>query len=52
MLSSGTGGVAEMRGAVTAYDETNPLYGFLKYRRRNVLVKYLPEGCSRLIQGA
>ncbi|CAG9942086.1 unnamed protein product [Clonostachys rosea f. rosea IK726] len=50
LLSSGTGGVAEMRGAVTAYDETNPLYGFLKYRRRNVLVKYLPEGCSRLIQ--
>ncbi|CAH0044153.1 unnamed protein product [Clonostachys solani] len=50
LLSNGTGGVAEMRGAVAAYEETNPLYGFLKYRRRNVLVKYLPEGCSRLIQ--
>ncbi|VUC34142.1 unnamed protein product [Clonostachys rosea] len=50
LLGNGSGGVAEMRGAVSAYEETNPLYGFLKYRRRNVLVKYLPEGCSRLIQ--
>lgn len=40
-----------MRNAVTEYDETSPLYGFLKYRRRNVIIKYLPEDCSRLIQG-
>lgn len=40
-----------MRNAIGSYDETKPLYGYLKYRRRNVLVKYLPEDCSRLIQG-
>lgn len=40
-----------MRNAVSAYDDTSPLYGFLKYRRRNVIVKHLPEDCSRLIQG-
>lgn len=52
VLGTGSGGIAELRKAVADYDETNPLYGFLKYRRRNVLIKYLPEGCSRLIQGA
>lgn len=51
VLGKGNGGVTEMRKAVADYDETNPLYGFVKYRRRNVLIKYLPEGCSRLIQG-
>lgn len=51
ILSKGNGGITEMRNAVAAYEETNPLYGYLKYRRRNVLVKYLPEDCSRLIQG-
>ncbi|KAM4062318.1 prolipoprotein diacylglyceryl transferase [Hirsutella rhossiliensis] len=50
LLSRGNGGVVEMRNAVLDYDETSPLYGFLKYRRRNVIVKHLPEDCSRLIQ--
>ncbi|POR37619.1 Uncharacterized protein TPAR_02180 [Tolypocladium paradoxum] len=50
LLSRGNGGIVEVRNAVTEYDETSPLYGFLKYRRRNVIIKYLPEDCSRLIQ--
>ncbi|RCI07564.1 hypothetical protein L249_1628, partial [Ophiocordyceps polyrhachis-furcata BCC 54312] len=50
LLSRGNGGVIEMRKAVADYEETSPLYGFLKYRRRNVVVKYLPADCSRLIQ--
>ncbi len=41
-----------MRNAIDEYDETSPLYGFLRYRRRNVIIKYLPEDCSRIIQGA
>lgn len=40
-----------MRNGIANYEETSPLYGFLKYRRRNVIIKYVPEGCSRLIQG-
>lgn len=52
LLSNGNGGEAELRSAVVEYEEPSPLYGFLKYRRRNVIIKYLPEGCSRLIQGA
>lgn len=51
MLGRGNGGIVEIRNAISEYDETSPLYGFLRYRRRNVLIKYLPEDCSRLIQG-
>lgn len=51
LLGRGTGGIAEVRNAVAQYEDTSPLYGFLRYRRRNVIIKYLPEDCSRLIQG-
>ncbi|KAF5024895.1 hypothetical protein F66182_3017 [Fusarium sp. NRRL 66182] len=50
LLGRGSGGVVEVRNQVAEYEETSPLYGFLRYRRRNVLIKYLPEDCSRLIQ--
>ncbi|KAF7547533.1 hypothetical protein G7046_g8973 [Stylonectria norvegica] len=50
VLSRGNGGIVEIRNKIAEYDETSPLYGFLRYRRRNVLIKYLPEDCSRLIQ--
>ncbi|KAK1827938.1 hypothetical protein QBC39DRAFT_163954 [Podospora conica] len=50
LLGRGTGGIAEVRNAVAQYEDTSPLYGFLRYRRRNVIIKYLPEDCSRLIQ--
>ncbi|KAI6784769.1 uncharacterized protein J7T54_007862 [Emericellopsis cladophorae] len=50
ILSHGTGGIGEMRNAIAEYEDSSPLYGYLKYRRRNVLIKYLPEDCSRLIQ--
>lgn len=51
LLGRGNGGIPEVRNAIAEYEETSPLYGFLRYRRRNVLIKYLPEDCSRLIQG-
>ena len=38
--------------AVAQYEDKSPLYGLLLYRRRKVLVKYVPEGTSRLLQGA
>ncbi|KAH8129119.1 hypothetical protein LI328DRAFT_163220 [Trichoderma asperelloides] len=50
LLDKGNGGITEIRNAVEGFDEESPLYGFLRYRRRNVIVKYLPEDCSRLIQ--
>jgi len=51
LLDRGNGGVIEVRNAVAQYEEKSPLYGFLRYRRRNVVIKYLPEDCSRLVQG-
>lgn len=51
LLSRGTGGVPELRAAVEAYEEISPLYGFLQYRRRKVVLKYVPEGTSRLLLG-
>ncbi|CAK7205745.1 hypothetical protein SEUCBS139899_008524 [Sporothrix eucalyptigena] len=46
----GTGGIVEVRNAIAQYEEASPLYGFLRYRRRNVIIKYLPDNCSRLVQ--
>ncbi|ETS75509.1 hypothetical protein PFICI_12453 [Pestalotiopsis fici W106-1] len=46
----GKNGIVEMRNAIAEYEEPSPLYGFLKYRRRNVILKYQPDDCSRLIQ--
>jgi len=51
LLGRGNGGVVEVRNAVAEYEEKSPLYGFLRYRRRNVIIKYLPDDCSRLVQG-
>ncbi|KAI1808461.1 hypothetical protein F4811DRAFT_240170 [Daldinia bambusicola] len=50
LLDRGSGGIVDIRGAIAKYEEVSPLYGFLKYRRRSVLLKYQPEDCSRLIQ--
>ncbi|CAN8097461.1 unnamed protein product [Discula destructiva] len=50
ILARGTSGVVEMRSQIEQYEEPSPLFGFLRYRRRNILVKYTPEDCSRLIQ--
>ncbi|THC98154.1 hypothetical protein EYZ11_002378 [Aspergillus tanneri] len=50
LLDRGTGGVPEVRNTIDGYEEVAPLYGFLQYRRRKVVLSYLPEGLSRLIQ--
>ncbi|CCU75115.1 GPI-anchored cell surface glycoprotein [Blumeria hordei DH14] len=50
LLEQGNGGVTEIRNAIANYEEPSPLFGFLRYRRRNVVIKYVPEDCSRLIQ--
>ncbi|KAI8627369.1 hypothetical protein F5Y19DRAFT_465858 [Xylariaceae sp. FL1651] len=50
VLDRGNGGIVEIRNAIAKYEEPSPLYGFLRYRRRNVIIKYIPENCSRLVQ--
>ncbi|KAF3385175.1 hypothetical protein F1880_002598 [Penicillium rolfsii] len=49
LLDRGTGGVPEVRSTIDNYNETSPLYGFLHYRRRKVILRFMPEGLSRLI---
>ncbi|KAI1422832.1 hypothetical protein F5Y12DRAFT_786469 [Xylaria sp. FL1777] len=50
ILDTGNGGISDIRNVIAEYKEPSPLYGFLRYRRRSVIVKYIPENCSRLIQ--
>ena len=44
------GGVAEVRSAITKYEEKSPLYGLVQFRRKKVILKYVPDGTSRLLQ--
>ncbi|QIW94858.1 hypothetical protein AMS68_000376 [Peltaster fructicola] len=46
----GKGGVHEARLAIAKYQDASPLYGLLIYRRRKVLIKYIPVGTSRVLQ--
>ena len=51
LLRRGTGGVVETRRAIEQYGEQSPLYGLIQYRRKKFILKYVPEGISRLLQG-
>ena len=51
ILGNGSGGLPETRSAFEKYDEKSPLYGMVLYRRKKVLIKYIPDGTSRLLQG-
>ena len=51
LLERGNGGLAEVEEVVSRYEDLSPLYGFIQYRRRKVILKYIPEGTSRLLQG-
>ena len=51
LLDRGSEGLVEVQDAVNRYEEQSPLFGLIQYRRRKVLLKYVPEGTSRLLQG-
>jgi hypothetical protein len=51
VLKQGLGGVNEARKAVEEYTEKSPLYGLVQYRRRKIILKYVPDGTSRVLQG-
>ena len=52
MLSSGKAGFTEARDAIAKYEDESPLFGLLVYKRKKALLKYVPDGTSRLLQGA
>lgn len=51
LLARGKGGVSEARNELLKYEDKSPLYGLIVYRRRKVLIKFIPDGTSRLLQG-
>ncbi|KAM0722406.1 hypothetical protein Q7P37_001847 [Cladosporium fusiforme] len=50
LLAKGKGGVSEARNELLKYEDKSPLYGLIVYRRRKVLIKFIPDGTSRLLQ--
>jgi len=51
LLGLDTNGVVGLRDAVASWEETTPLYGFMRYRSRSIVLKYLPEACGSLARG-
>ncbi|KAF2486386.1 hypothetical protein BDY17DRAFT_291404 [Neohortaea acidophila] len=49
LLGCGKNGVHEARAVVAKYPDPSPLYGVIIYRRRKILLKYLPPGTSRVL---
>ncbi|KAK5167764.1 uncharacterized protein LTR77_007463 [Saxophila tyrrhenica] len=49
LLGRGKGGAPDARAAIARYEDASPLYGLIVYRRRKVLIKYVPEGTSRVL---
>ncbi|KHJ34721.1 putative gpi-anchored cell surface glycoprotein [Erysiphe necator] len=50
LLARGDSGTVEMQETIARYEDSSPLFGFLRFRRKSVLIKYVPGGCSRLVQ--
>ena len=50
-MTKGGDGAEGMRAVVMREPEDSPLYGFIRFRRRSVLVKYVPEATSRVLKG-
>jgi hypothetical protein len=51
LLGQGTGGIVEVRMTIAGYEDVSPLYGFMRYRNRSIIVKYLPDECGSLARG-
>ena len=41
-----------MRVTALAEPDDAPLFGYIRFRRRNMLVKYVPAATSRVVKGA
>ncbi|RPA79186.1 hypothetical protein BJ508DRAFT_328593 [Ascobolus immersus RN42] len=50
LLAQGANGAPEMRGHLANEPDDAPLFGYIRFRRKNVLVKYIPEAASRVIK--
>lgn len=51
LASKGRHGSTDIREFLAAEPDDSPLYGLVRHRRRNILIKYVPEGTSRVLKG-
>ncbi|KAI5285224.1 hypothetical protein KEM52_002536, partial [Ascosphaera acerosa] len=51
LLANGDNGLPRLRDALAAYDQKKPLFGYVNYRSRRFILKFVPEGTSRLLLG-
>ena len=51
LLEQGDGDFTEVKVALFNFKEKSPIYGFIRHEGRNVLLKYIPDGTSRLLKG-
>ncbi|KAJ6261901.1 hypothetical protein Dda_2700 [Drechslerella dactyloides] len=50
LLGKGASAVKEMRELISEQQDDSPIYGFIRYRRRNILIKLVPENTSRVLK--
>ncbi|EWC48165.1 hypothetical protein DRE_02269 [Drechslerella stenobrocha 248] len=50
LLDKGTSAVKDMRDLISQQPDDSPIYGFIRYRRRNILIKVVPDATSRVLK--
>ncbi|KAF3908570.1 hypothetical protein ABW21_db0208445 [Orbilia brochopaga] len=50
LLGKGASAVKDMRDLISEQPDDSPIYGFIRYRRRNILIKLVPENTSRVLK--
>lgn len=51
LLAKGANGATEMQKKIAEEPDDSPLYGFIRHRRRSIIVHYVPDGTSRVLKG-
>ncbi|KAK6536522.1 hypothetical protein TWF281_000750 [Arthrobotrys megalospora] len=50
LLGKGASAVKDMRELISNEPDDSPIYGFIRYRRRNILIKLVPDNTSRVLK--
>ncbi|RVD88510.1 uncharacterized protein DFL_002692 [Arthrobotrys flagrans] len=50
LLGKGASAVKDMRELISSEPDDSPIYGFIRYRRRNILIKLVPDNTSRVLK--
>ncbi|POS88106.1 hypothetical protein EPUL_000525 [Erysiphe pulchra] len=50
LFARGSCGTTELQDAIAKHKDSTPLFGFMRFQRKSVLIRYVPDECSRLVQ--